>query len=75
MIFGVNTSPMAGRDGQYVTSRQLRDRLDRCFDAIIEGRAEICALHPVQPIVESARLAFVDMVGRKRRSNRACRAL
>src|ERR687887_1930732 len=29
MIFGVNTSPMAGREGQYVTSRQLRDRLDR----------------------------------------------
>src|SRR5437773_8691264 len=29
MIFGINTSPMAGRDGQYVTSRQLRDRLDR----------------------------------------------
>ncbi len=29
MIFGVNTSPMAGRDGQYVTSRQIGDRLDR----------------------------------------------
>jgi GTP-binding protein len=29
MIFGVNTSPMAGRDGQFVTSRQLRDRLNR----------------------------------------------
>jgi GTP-binding protein len=29
MVFGVNTSPMAGREGQYVTSRQLKDRLDR----------------------------------------------
>ncbi len=29
MIFSVNTSPMAGHAGQYVTSRQLRDRLDR----------------------------------------------
>jgi len=29
MIFGVNTSPMAGRDGQYVTSRNLRDRLHK----------------------------------------------
>jgi GTP-binding protein len=27
MVFGVNTSPLAGRDGQFVTSRQLRDRL------------------------------------------------
>ncbi len=29
MIFGVNTSPVAGREGQYVTSRQIRDRLDK----------------------------------------------
>jgi GTP-binding protein len=29
MIFGVNTSPFAGRDGKFVTSRQLKDRLDR----------------------------------------------
>jgi GTP-binding protein len=28
-IFGVNTSPMAGREGSYVTSRNLRDRLTR----------------------------------------------
>jgi GTP-binding protein len=29
IVFGVNTSPMAGREGQYVTSRQIKDRLDR----------------------------------------------
>jgi len=29
MVFGVNTSPLAGRDGQFVTSRQIRERLDR----------------------------------------------
>ena len=29
MVFGVNTSPFAGRDGRFVTSRQIKDRLDR----------------------------------------------
>jgi GTP-binding protein len=29
MTFGVNTSPFAGREGQYTTSRQLKERLDR----------------------------------------------
>jgi GTP-binding protein len=29
MTFGVNTSPYAGRDGRYVNSRQLRERLSR----------------------------------------------
>jgi GTP-binding protein TypA/BipA len=29
MTFGVNTSPLSGRDGRYVTSRQIKARLDR----------------------------------------------
>lgn len=29
MTFGVNTSPLAGKEGQFLTSRHLRDRLDR----------------------------------------------
>jgi GTP-binding protein len=29
MIFTINNSPLAGREGKYVTGRQLRERLDR----------------------------------------------
>ncbi|HYL40401.1 MAG TPA: translational GTPase TypA [Candidatus Binatus sp.] len=29
MTFGVNTSPLAGREGRYVTARQIKARLDR----------------------------------------------
>jgi len=29
MIFTINTSPFAGREGQFVTSRNLRERLDK----------------------------------------------
>ena len=40
MIMGVNTSPMAGRDGQYVTSRNLRDRLARELVGNVSIRVE-----------------------------------
>jgi GTP-binding protein len=40
MIFGVNTSPFAGRVGQFVTSRQLRDRLDRELIGNVSIRVE-----------------------------------
>jgi GTP-binding protein len=29
MVIGVNTSPMAGRDGQHLTSRKIKERLDK----------------------------------------------
>ena len=40
MIFGVNTSPTAGKDGQYVTSRNLRDRLVRELVGNVSLRVE-----------------------------------
>ena len=40
MIFGVNTSPFAGKDGQHVTSRKLRERLDRELLANVAIRVE-----------------------------------
>jgi len=40
MVFGINTSPMSGRDGQYVTSRNLRDRLDRELLGNVSVRVE-----------------------------------
>jgi GTP-binding protein len=40
MIFGVNTSPFAGRVGQFVTSRQLKDRLDKELVGNVSIRVE-----------------------------------
>ncbi|HVF90690.1 MAG TPA: translational GTPase TypA [Blastocatellia bacterium] len=40
MIFGVNTSPFAGREGKYVTSRKLRERLDKEALANVAIRVE-----------------------------------
>ncbi|MEO2196753.1 MAG: translational GTPase TypA [bacterium] len=40
MIFGINTSPMAGRDGKFVTSRNLKDRLARELIGNVSIRVE-----------------------------------
>jgi len=40
MIFGVNTSPSAGLDGRYVTSRNIRDRLMRELVGNVSLRVE-----------------------------------
>ncbi len=40
MIFSVNTSPFAGREGKYVTSRKLRERLDKEALANVAIRVE-----------------------------------
>ena len=40
MTFGVNTSPFAGREGQFVTSRHLRDRLYKEIETNVSLRVE-----------------------------------
>jgi len=40
MIFGPSTSPFAGREGRYVTSRHLRDRLKREVQTNVSLRVE-----------------------------------
>jgi GTP-binding protein len=40
MNFMVNNSPLAGREGKFVTSRQLRERLDRELKANVALRVE-----------------------------------
>jgi GTP-binding protein len=40
MTFGPNTSPFAGKEGKFVTSRQIRDRLDKELIANVGLRVE-----------------------------------
>ena len=40
MSFGVNTSPFAGREGQWLTSRHIRDRLYREMERDVALRVE-----------------------------------
>lgn len=40
MVFTINTSPFAGRDGKYVTTRQVRERLEQELERNVALRME-----------------------------------
>src|SRR5262244_2799859 len=67
MIFGVNTSPMAGKEGQYVTSRQLRDRLDRELLGNVSIRLEPTDSPEAVKVVGRGELQLSILIEMKRR--------
>ena len=84
MTFMVNTSAFAGREGKYVTSRNIKDRLDRELERnlalrvepgetadqfVVSGRG---ALHISILIENMRREGFEFQVGPPRVSNLQC---
>src|ERR1700704_6412324 len=67
MVFGVNTSPLAGREGQYVTSRQLRDRLDKELLGNVSIRLEPTDLPEQVKIVGRGELQLSILIEMMRR--------
>jgi len=41
MVFGINTSPLAGREGRFLTSRHLRQRLERELERNLALRVDL----------------------------------
>jgi GTP-binding protein len=67
MIFGVNTSPMAGREGQYVTSRNLRDRLAKELLGNVSIRVEDTASPEQLQVVGRGELQLSILIEMMRR--------
>lgn len=67
MNFCVNTSPLAGREGKFVTSRQLRDRLDRELQSNVALRVRDTAEDGVYEVAGRGELHLTILLESMRR--------
>ena len=67
MVFGINTSPMAGREGQFVTSRNLRDRLGRELIGNVSIRVEDTESPELMKVVGRGELQLAILIEMMRR--------
>jgi len=67
MIFGINTSPGAGREGQFVTSRNLRDRLNRELIGNVSIRVEDTEAPELMRVVGRGELQLAILIEMMRR--------
>ncbi len=67
MNFQVNTSPLAGREGKYVTSRQIRERLMRELQSNVALRVEDTAEPDVFRVLGRGELHLTILIENMRR--------
>ncbi len=67
MVFGVNTSPVSGRDGQFVTSRHLRERLQRELLGNVSLRVEDTDTPEQQKVLGRGELQLAILIEMMRR--------
>ena len=67
MTFGVNTSPTAGRDGKYLTSRHLRERLARELLGNVSIRVNETDSPDVQEVAGRGELQLAVLIESMRR--------
>jgi len=67
MNFCVNTSPLAGREGKYVTSRQLRERLERELKSNVAMRMRDTADETIFEVAGRGELHLTILIENMRR--------